>query len=323
MAVSTREPRMDIRLSDEQRRDFEEKGYVLLPDFFEPAELSRLLEAIDEVRDRFCAERGVPTDTPFGVRNALTRHEAFLDLIDHPRMLPLVVDVIGWNIQIRTTHLDYRPPYPKDLVPGEIGTGKGDDKEYRNVVWHPDLAGPYLFEAPSLDGLLPFMEIKVGYYLSDMTQPNSGELWVVPGSHRRKPEELRAMEHRVPRDQAVPLNVPANTALLWRTAVWHTVAPQLSDHVRKVFYVGYNYRWMRPTDFERQDPELIARSSPIRRQLLAAMATGAEPMSGSRDPEWEPSSQYWIPKNWDDVPLKAWAEERAKQQTAQVKGLHL
>ena len=28
-------------------------------------------------------------------------------------------------------------------------------------------------------------------------------------------------------------------------------------------------------------------------------------------------------KNWDDVPLKAWAEERDKARTAQVKGLHL
>src|SRR5205823_5307679 len=45
MAVSTREPRMDVRLSDQQRRDFEEKGYVLLPDFFEPDELRRLLAA--------------------------------------------------------------------------------------------------------------------------------------------------------------------------------------------------------------------------------------------------------------------------------------
>ena len=167
------------------------------------------------------------------------------------------------------------------------------------------------------------MEIKVGYYLSDMTKPNSGELWVVPGSHKRKPEELRRMDHRVPMDQAVPLNVPANTALLWRTAVWHCVAPQLSDQIRKVFYVGYHYRWLRPTDYERQDSELLARSSPIRRQLLGGMATGVDAMAGSRDSEWEPSSQYWIPKNWDDVPLKAWAEERAKQQTAQVKGLHL
>ena len=101
------------------------------------------------------------------------------------------------------------------------------------------------------------------------------------------------------------------------------MAPQLSDQVRKVFYVGYNYRWMRPTDYDHQEPELIARSSPIRRQLLGAMATGGDPLSGSQDPAWEPSSQMWIPRNWDDVPLKAWAEERAAAATERVQGLHL
>ena len=325
MAVSTREPRMDLGLTEAQRRDFDEKGYVLLDDFFEDGEYRRLLDAIDEVRDRYGRENGLPPETPFAVRNALTKHEAFLDLVDHPGMLPLVVDVIGWNIQIRTTHLDYRPPYPKELVPGELGTGKGADHAagYRNLVWHPDLAGPYLFEAPSLDGLLPFMEIKVGYYLSDLTEPNSGELYVVPGSHRRKPQELRDMEHRVPADQAVPLRVRANTALLWRTAVWHCVAPNLSERVRKVFYVGYHYRWLRPTDYDHQDPALLERSSPIRRQLLGGLATGGDPMAGTHDPRWEPASQHWIPKNWDDVPLKAWAEERSKQATARVQGLHL
>ena len=43
----------------------------------------------------------------------------------------------------------------------------------------------------------------------------------------------------------------------------------------------------------------------------------------SKDPAWEPASQHWIPRNWDDVPLKAWAEERDKQKGAAVKGLHL
>ena len=108
------------------------------------------------------AEGGGPND-PFTIRNALTQHEAFLDLIDHPKMLPLVVDAIGWNIQIRTTHLDYRPPYPEGLQPGEIGVGDGDDQKagYNNLGWHPDLSGKELFEGPSLDGRLPFMEIKV------------------------------------------------------------------------------------------------------------------------------------------------------------------
>src|SRR5215213_9275339 len=195
-----------IAMTEQQRRDFDELGFILIEDFFSPEELDRVLGAIDEVA-AVARTRGIGTDDPFALRNALAHHEAFLDLIDHPRILPLVVDVFGWNIQIRTTHLDYRPPYPKELVPGELGTGKGEDHKagYRNVVWHPDLAGPYLFEAPSLDGLLPYMEIKVGYYLSDMTRPSSGELWVVPGSHKRKPQELRDMDYRVPIEQSVPL----------------------------------------------------------------------------------------------------------------------
>jgi ectoine hydroxylase-related dioxygenase (phytanoyl-CoA dioxygenase family) len=300
-----------IAMTPEQRRDFDEKGFILIEDFFEPAELDRLLGAIDEVAARVREEKGIGPDDPFSVRNALSKHEAFLDLIDHPRMLPLVVDAIGWNIQIRTTHLDYRPPYPEGLEVGELGVRGGADREagYKNLVWHPDLAGAHMFEAPSLDGRLPFMEVKVGYYLSDLTQKNSGAICLVPGSHNRPPQELRDLNYRVNPDEVVELNVRPGTAMLWRTQVWHCVSPNLSDQVRKVFYVGYHYRWLRPTDYIQQDPELIARSSPIRRQLLGALATDSDPLGRSSD--WEPSSQYWLTRNWDDAPLRAWAEEQS------------
>ena len=260
-----------LAMTPEQRRQFDEQGFILLDNFFSPSEFERLLAAIDEVAARVRQAKGLRPDQPFALRNALTHHEALLDLIDHPRMLPLVVDAIGWNIQIRTTHLDYRPPYPEGLAAGELGTGEGADHAagYKNLVWHPDLAAPYLFEGPSLDGRLPFMEIKVGYYLSDLTQRNSGALCLVPGSHLRSPQELRDLNFRVPADQFIELNVPANTALLWRTQVWHCVTPNLSRKIRKVFYVGYHYRWLRPTDYIQQDPELIARSSPIRRVSLS------------------------------------------------------
>ena len=58
-----------------------------------------------------------------------------------------------------------------------------------------------------------------------------------------------------------------------------------------------------------QDPELIARCSPIRRQLLGALATNGHPLG--EEPEFHPSSQYWLTKNQDDVPLRAWAEAQA------------
>lgn len=161
---------MAIAMSEQQERDFAEKGFVILEDFLIQSELERFLLAIDEVDDEVRKTKGLGPQDPFAIRNALAYHEAFLDLIDHPRMLLLVVDAIGWNIQIRTTHLDYRPPSPDGLETGEIGVAKGTDQEagYRNLAWHPDLASDTLFGAPSLDGKLLFMEVKVFYVLSDL-----------------------------------------------------------------------------------------------------------------------------------------------------------
>src|SRR5438093_12696570 len=157
MAVAT--PTMQLAMTAQQRQSFDEQGFILIENFFDPTEFDRLLRAIDEVAARVRTEKGMAETDPFALRNALSHHEAFLDLIDNPRILPLVVDAIGWNIQIRTTHLDIRPPYPKEIRPGELGSGKGDDKKagYRNIEWHPDLAGTAYFEGPSLDGRLPFM----------------------------------------------------------------------------------------------------------------------------------------------------------------------
>ena len=301
---------MALAMTTQQSKDFDEKGFVVLEEFLNQTEIDRLLQAIDEVGDRIRAEKGLGPDDPFAVRNALSHHEAFLDLIDHPRILPLVVDAIGWNIQVRTTHLDYRPPYPEDLKASISGVGKGEDHEagYRNVGWHPDLASDSLFLGPSLDGRLPFMEIKIFYVLYDMTESNCGNLWLVPGSHRRRPAELQEKGNGVDPEGAVELKLPIGSAVLWRTAVWHCVGPNLSRKTRKIMHVGYHYRWLRPTEFVEQDPDLIDRSSPVRRQLLGALAPDGDPMGP--EPDFHPSSRYWLTDDPDDVPLRAWALAR-------------
>ena len=303
---------MAIAMTPQQERDFDERGFVILEDFLTPEELERLLSAIDEVAAKVRKAAGLGPNEPFSIRNALAHHEAFLDLIDHPRILPLVVDAIGWNIQIRTTHLDYRPPYPENMRAGEVGRGKGEDQEagYNNVVWHPDLASDYLFQAPSLDGRLPFMELKVFYVLSDLSESDSGNLWLVPGSHKRNPDEIRGTDRSVDPSDAIELKLRPGAAVLWRTATWHCVGPNRSDKTRKIMHVGYHYRWLRPTDFIDQDPELVARSSPIRRQLLGAVVSDGEPLGD--DPEFHPNSPYWIIRNPDEVPLRAWAEEQSQ-----------
>lgn len=307
---------MSIAMTARQRKEFDEKGFVILEDFLGDEELERLLAAVDEVAARVRERKGLGPNDPFAVRNALAHHAAFLDLVDHPRMLPLVVDAIGWNIQIRTTHLDYRPPYPEEVEPGALGAGDGGDGDagYRNLSWHPDLASDELFLAPSLDGRLPFMEIKVFYVLSDLSGSQSGNLWMAPGSHLRQPEELRRMERRVDPGEALELRLPPGSAVLWRTAVWHCVGPNLSTRTRKIMHVGYHYRWLRPTDYISQDPALLAGCSPVRRQLLGALADGGSPLGD--DPDVHPTSRHWQTGVSDDVPLRAWAEERAGRAAA-------
>lgn len=301
---------MSIAMTDAQRSDFEDKGFIIIEKFFTGEELTRLLDAVEIVADRVRKTCNLGPDDPFQVRNLLSHHEAFLDLVDHPRMLPLVVDAIGWNIQIRTTHLDYRPPYPEGLKPGDLGVANGEDQKagYRNLGWHPDLSPQ--FQAASLDGRLPFMEVKVFYTLCDMRQSGCGNLWLAPGSHKRSPKELRDNGRRVDAKDAFELRLPAGAAVLWRTATWHCVGPNQSKQTRKIMHYGYHHRWLRPTDYIEQSPELIARSSPIRRQLLGAIPTGGDPLG--EDSAFAPSSQHWQPKNPDDTPLRAWAEARNK-----------
>ena len=298
---------MSLAMTPQQEKEFEDLGYIILENFLLQEELDRLLSAVDEVAANVRNSKGIGPNDPFAIRNALAHHDTFLDLIDHPRMLPLVVDAIGWNIQIRTSHLDYRPPYPEGLQVGDVGVGNGaDDKAgYRNLSWHPDLASEHIFSAPSLDGRLPFMEIKAFYVLSDLSESNCGNLWLAPGSHKRTPQELRTIKNKLDAFEAVELKLPSGSAVLWRTATWHCVGPNFSDKIRKVMHIGYHYRWLRPTDYNQQEPELIARCSPIRRQLLGALAVGDNPLGP--DPDFHPTSQYWQPDDWDDVPLRAWA----------------
>lgn len=140
-----------LAMTEEQQRSWDEDGFVVCEDFLSVAEVQRLLQAVESLVEQRQSELGPMPASGFQVRNLLAKDEAFLGLVDHPRMLPLVVDAIGTDIQIRTSHLDYRPRYPEGLEPGRVGMGDGDDARagHRNMGWcatafrhFPDLVYP-------------------------------------------------------------------------------------------------------------------------------------------------------------------------------------
>ena len=151
------------------------------------------------------------------------------------------------------------------------------------------------------------MEMKVFYVLSDMRESNCGNLWLAPGSHRQPRSMLAALQRAGEQPPgAVELRLAPGAAVIWRTAVWHCVGPQLSPRTRTIIHIGYHHRWLRPTDYVTQDKDLLSRCDPVRRQLLGALPVGTDPLG--EDSAWAPASKFWQPGE-DDVPLRGWALE--------------
>ena len=286
-----------LELTVEQRRQFDEDGFFLVEDALTPDEVEALLVVVDVFYARFAAERECGPHEALQMRNIVAADPLLKEMMKHPRILPLVVDLMGFNIQLRTSHLDVRPPMVAEH--GEKALGSPESF----FPWHAD--GPN-FGWPEVDGVLPFMEMKVGYYLTDLTAHNSGAICVVRGSHRTSPWLDGQREKGVDPERIVEVNVKPGTALVWRTALWHCLTPNLAGDARKCLYYGYHPRWMRSSDFDHQRPEVLAGCTPIQLQLLGELGTGKDNYTGD-DPEMHPVSRYWRPQD-EDIPLKAWAE---------------
>ena len=108
---------MTIAMTDQQRDELNGQGFTVLESVLNQSELERLSAAIDEVADQTRKVRGLGPNDSVSLRNAVARHEAIVDLLDHPRILPLVVDAIGWNIQNRDSVFDYKAPQPTTQIP--------------------------------------------------------------------------------------------------------------------------------------------------------------------------------------------------------------
>jgi ectoine hydroxylase len=260
-------------LTEEERRQFQEQGFLVVPEALDRATTARLIAAVDRVDAR---ERnpGHARDRLLSFANILPENEAFLELIDWPRTFPKVWAILGWNIYSYHTHLDVTP--------------RVESPPQRPVAWHQDSmrANEEIESRPR-----PRLSLKIGYYLTDVTEPDWGNTLLLPGSHLDDELDCPNDGVSIP-PGAVPLQVPAGSALLLDRRLWHSRSPNFGPHTRKVIWIGYAYRWLRPKD-EMTVGHLLERSGPVRRQLLGH--------ASSANSVYDPEDA--------DVPLRSWLEE--------------
>jgi ectoine hydroxylase len=256
-------------MTDAQRDHFDQQGYLVVPDVLDEEMLARLLRASDRVDQVERGKSGLEAQALMSKFRTIVEDDVFLELLDWPQILPLVWDILGWNVQHYISHLIYYPPEPgqsPDLKPGG---------------WHQDGGRP----VPEMERPQPRLSLKVAFWLSDISRPENGGIRIIPGSHKwDRPPDLSD------RDDILQLQVAAGTAVLFDRRMWHARGHNSSEITRKVLFLGYSYRWLRGLDYNIMPDEILQKCDPIRRQLLG---DGVDVKGW-----WQPTDA--------DVPLKSW-----------------
>jgi ectoine hydroxylase len=269
-----------IRLSSDQKEAFERDGFLLLPGFLSNAEVDHYLSVVDRLDTEFREEKSLAPDQTVEIRNAISRAPELLDLISHPVAVGSMIDILGWNIQLTTSHVFVRVPTP------------GEAPSFKAIGWHPDGPVP---RAPTVEteyGVTePRLYAKIGYFLTDLSVKDSGNLRVVPGSHRAA--TMPPLDESGEPIGAIQIQTKPGDAVLFENRCWHAVGPNYAGVPRKNIYIGYCHRWMKAIDFSTQSEELLAQANPIQKQLLGAATDDLSFYLPGRTPE--------------DVPLKEFA----------------
>jgi ectoine hydroxylase len=257
-------------MTAEQRRTFEEDGFVVVPGALGPDEVESYAAAVDAAYHREVRTGGVAADGSLHRLDGVAACPAVADLVDHPAVFPLVWSVLGWNVHMYHSHLDVHPLPP-------------EPPPYR-WRWHQD-GGRQNIELET--DPRPRMAVYVAFWLSDVSRPGRGNLAVIPGSHRINwlpGPPGPTVEWPTPAG-AVELTAEPGDAVMFDRRIWHVRSGNRSVITRKAVFFGYTYRWVVRRD-ERADhlPGLTA----IQRQLLGAG-------DGTGDGQWGHRP--------DDVPL--------------------
>ena len=265
-------------LSAAERQCFDSSGYLVVNDALDSTMNDRLLAVVDRVDARVRTDEN--RQKMLSITDVIHEDPALVDLVTWSTTLPKVWGILGWNIYLYHSHIDVTPPADEQAL------------RYR-VAWHQDSmrVNDELETHPR-----PRLSLKIGFYLTDASQPDRGNTLIVPGSQLW--DEIDCPPDGVSNPKgSEPLCVKAGSAVIIDRRIWHSRSPILWDQTRKVIWLGYSYRWLRPKDAMTVS-HLYPQLDSIQRQILGdgLSANGTyDPVDG-------------------DVPLRTWLREHSPEE---------
>lgn len=208
-------------MTEQERFLFDLQGYLVIQNALDATQVAALNALLDDHLAREVAQDA--TTHRFG--RLLTWGQPYLDLIDNPRVLPYLEEVIGRNVRLDHDYADV------------IRTGRGPIGNTLHGGAITDDATAYyrFFDGKMRNGLTV-----VAYNLHDVN-PGDGGFGCVPGSHKsnlRLPREWHDLS--APASCVQKVTGPAGSAILFTEALTHGTLPWNAAHERRTLFYKYS-----------------------------------------------------------------------------------
>ena len=236
---------------------FESWGYFVIPDVLGADEVAECYAA--------CERMHAGRDRSFGQLGRGYESEPALErLIDHPAVLPKIRGLYGDRFVLQACW--------NTMQPGHAGVGG----------WHQD--GSRAFDYQQLGYPTPLIQLRASFLLTDQTEPGTGNMELVPGSHRAQvhmPQEVIDSRDEVPIGHVICAR--AGSVLVFHNAVWHRTYTHNGDRDRYTAHYIYSPPWVRSADRFANSVEFLERTTPLRRALMGEFTRPDAPYGASYD----------------------------------------
>lgn len=268
-------------LTPEERNTWNRDGYLHLRGVLPSEEIVELIHGIDQLSKSGELVLGVAgNDRDQKIVNAVSKTVAVDGLIDHPNLFGKILSLMGPYIQLAGSEIIVRQPHDDVLV--RMHTDGGTS--LRRIFPEPES--------------LP-LQLKVQYFLTDVSTPNSGNFVVVPGTHTMPfPED--GVDWNATASNSVTILAEPGDVVIFPWSVWHGVSPNRSGRVRKSVILRYSQMWCRPADYDKQEKDVLSRMTVRRRRLLGEFDQDSVPSDYYRPSSKHNHLEVVLGEEWRD-----------------------
>lgn len=202
-------------MNEEERYAFDVQGYLVVKNAVEPAALAEMNAWLDTQPDKDPAGRGTIRG-----HNMLTWGPQFRALLDNPRVLPYLIELMGDTLRLDHDYAIFSEKADADLHLHGGGTPYDPAQYYH-----------------SYQGRM-YCGLTVASYALTTIAPGDGGFCCVPGSHKaafRRPATV-GLDHPL----VTPVPMDAGDCIIFTEALTHGTLPWRADHKRRSLFYKYS-----------------------------------------------------------------------------------